>query len=90
MPSGDAGFFKLVLAACRSKTEFTLTSEDIPVGTATEKQMSSGGDMIASTLKKVIETGQPSFGIRLLHIIFKLTEPFSPAKTKVEHWPLEP
>ncbi len=70
-------------------TEFTLTSEDIPVGTATEKSMSSGGDMIANTLKSVVETGKPPFGIRLLHVLFKLTEPFSPAATKVEHWPLK-
>lgn len=70
-------------------TEFTLTAEDIPVGTATEKQMTSGGDMIAGVLKSVVETGKPSFGIRLLHVLFKLSEPFTPAKTKVEHWPLE-
>ncbi len=69
-------------------TEFTLTSEEIPVGTATEKQMKSGGDMITNTLKHIIETGKPSLGIRLLHVVFRLTEPFSPAKTKVEHWPL--
>ncbi len=69
-------------------TEFTLTSENIPVGTATEKQMVPGANMITGTLKSVIETGRPAFGIRMLHILFKLTEPFSPAKTKVEHWPL--
>ena len=76
------------LEAVDGGTEFTLTSEEIPAGTATEKQMTSGADMITSTLKHVIETGKPSLGIRLLHIIFRLTEPFSPAKTKVEHWPL--
>jgi len=70
-------------------TEFTLTSEDIPVGTATEKQMISGGDMIVNTLKSVVETGRPSLGIRLLHVLFRLTEPFSPASTKIEQWPLE-
>ena len=69
-------------------TEFTLTSEEIPVGTATAKQMISGGDMITGTLKHVVETGKPSLGTRMLHIIFKLSEPFSPAKTKIEHWPL--
>ena len=69
-------------------TEFTLISEDIPIGTATEKQMTSGGDMIANTLKKVVETGKPAFGVRMLHVLFRLMEPFSPAKTKIEHWPL--
>ena len=69
-------------------TEFTLTSEEIPVGTQTEKQMVPGADMITSTLKHVLEHGKPSLGIRALHVIFKLTEVFSPAKTKVEHWPL--
>jgi len=68
--------------------EFTLISEDMPVGTKTEKQMRSGGDMIVKVLKDIVEKGQPSFGIRLLFGLFKLLEPISPAKCKVENWPL--
>lgn len=70
-------------------TEFTLISEDMPVGTKTEQQMSSGGDMIANTLKAVVETGKPSFGVRLLHVLFKVMEPFSKKSTSVDQWPLD-
>ena len=69
--------------------EFTLTSEDIPVGTTTEKQMVSGGDMICTILKQVVEDGRPAFGYRLLHILFRVMEPFSKKSTSVDEWPLE-
>ena len=69
--------------------EFTLTSEDMPVGTKTESQMRSGGDMIANTLKAMIETGKPPFGIRMLHVIIALTEIFTPAGSRVENWPMK-
>ncbi len=69
--------------------DFTLTISDLPVGTKTAKQMLQGGVMIAGTLKSVIETGKPSFGTRLLFILFKLMEPMSPKKCKSEHWPID-
>ena len=69
--------------------EFTLTAEDIPVGTKTEKEMVPGGKMIVNTLKAVVENGRPAVGMRLLHVIFKLTEPFSPARTRLDAWPLD-
>ena len=68
--------------------EFTLISEDIPVGTKTEKQMRSGANLIVKVLKDTIEKGQPSLGVRMLFGLFKLLEPMSPAKCKVENWPL--
>jgi len=69
-------------------TEFTLTSEEVPADTKTENQMRSGGDMISNTLKSIVESGKPPLGIRMLHVIFKLTEFMAQASTKVEHWPL--
>ena len=69
--------------------EFTLLSEEIPAGTKTAKQMVPGSDMIVKTLKAVVENGRPGLGVRLLHVIFKLTEPFSPANTRVEAWQLD-
>lgn len=68
--------------------EFTLISEDLPVGTKTAKQMAAGGEMIVNTLKDIVEKGRPSFGIRLLHGIIGVMEPFTPKKCKVENWPL--
>jgi len=69
--------------------EFTLTSEDMPAGTRTEKYMRSGGDMITSTMKAVIETGRPPVSIGLMHLMMRLMRPFTPAKCRVENWPLE-
>lgn len=68
--------------------EFTLILEDVPAGTKTAKQMTQGGTMIVNTLKAIIETGRPSFGTRLLYVLFKIMEPFSPKRTRSENWPL--
>ncbi len=68
--------------------QFTLTIEDLPVGTKTAKQMVQGGKMITSTLKSVIETGKPGFGTRMLFVVFKLMAPMTPGKCKSEHWPI--
>jgi len=69
--------------------EFTLTSEDIPAGTKTEKDMRRGGDFIVKTLKQIVETGKPALGTRILYGLFGLLGFMTPAKCKVEHWPLQ-
>lgn len=69
--------------------EFTLTSEDVPAGTKTAKDMTRGGDFIVSTLKQVIETGKPALGTRMLYVVFGLLSFITPAKSRSEHWPLE-
>ena len=43
--------------------------------------MNQGSDMIVKTLKAIVETGKPPFGIRMLYIMFKMMEPFSPEKS---------
>ncbi len=68
--------------------EFTLTVERMPKGTKTEKQMTQGGRMIVNTLKSIVETGRPSFGVRMLYVLFALLEPVSPRRCRTEHWPL--
>ena len=69
--------------------QFTLTIENLPAGTKTAKQMTQGGKLIVNTLQRVIETGRPSLGIRMLYLLFKLLAPLSPARCKSEHWPLD-
>jgi hypothetical protein len=70
--------------------EFTMTLDDLPKGTKTAKQMMQGGTMIVNSLKAIVETGRPAFGIRLLYnFVFPLTEPFSPRVTRSENWPLD-
>jgi len=69
--------------------EFTLTVTEAPQGTKTAKQMKQGGSMIVNTLKAVIETGRPSFGTRMLFVLFKVLEPISPKRCRSENWPLD-
>jgi hypothetical protein len=70
--------------------EFTLISEDVAVGTKTEKAMRQGGDFIVKTLKQIVETGRPSLGTRMLYVVFTALGPLmTSAKSKSEHWPLE-
>jgi len=69
-------------------TLFTLTIEDLPAGTKTAKDMTRGGTLIVNTLKAVIETGRPRFGIRMLYVLFKLMAPFSPKRCRSSNWPL--
>lgn len=69
--------------------EFTLTSEDIPPGTKTAKDMGRGGDFIVGTLKAVVEDGRPPLGTRLLFGVFGLIAPLmTPKKCRSENWPL--
>ena len=67
--------------------DFTLIAEDIPAGTKTAKQMQQGGQMIVNALKAIVETGRPPFGTRMLYVMFKLMEPFSPRRTLSGNWP---
>ncbi len=75
------------LKEVKDGVEFTLTCDDIPKATKTAKQMVQGGNMIVKTLKSIVETGRPSPGIRMLYIMFKVMEPFSPKSTRTENWP---
>ncbi len=68
--------------------EVTLTVENIPAGTGTEKEMMKGGDFILKNLKAIVETGRPPFGTRLMYAMFGALEFVLPARTKSENWPL--
>lgn len=70
-------------------TEFVLTIDDLPAGTKTAKQMTQGGPMIVNTLRAVIETGRPSFGTRMLFVLFKVMAPLTPKKCLSERWPVK-
>ncbi len=67
--------------------DFTLTIDDMPVGTKTAKDMTGGGKMIVNTLKSIVETGRPAFGIRMLYLMFKVMGPLmTPKRCRSEHW----
>lgn len=67
-------------------TEFTLTITDLDEETKTAKQMVQGATMILNTLKSVIETGKPSFGTRMLFVLFKVMP--APKRCRSENWPV--
>ena len=70
--------------------EFTLTSEDVVLGTKTAKDMERGGTFIVDTLKAVVEDGRPPLGTRLLYRLFALLGPLvTPKRCRSENWPLE-
>ncbi len=69
--------------------EYTLTHENMRPGTQTAKQMTQGAKMICNTVKNIVETGRPSFGVRLLYRVFALLAPLTPAKCRSENWPLD-
>lgn len=77
------------LKAVDNGTEFTLTTENVPAGTKTEKSMAQGGTFITQNLKSFIESGHPTTSGRMVLFMIKLMTPFSPAAAKIEHWPYE-
>ncbi|MCO6458720.1 MAG: SRPBCC domain-containing protein [Pirellulaceae bacterium] len=70
-------------------TELTLTSEEVPVGTKTEKYMGQGGEIIVQTLKAMLETGKPPFKARMIMFMNGLTAFLTPRKCLSVHWPLD-
>lgn len=77
------------LKSIEGGTEFTLTSENVPPGTKTAKQMDAGGKLIVQTLKVYVETGRPAFISRLIGWVNRLSGPFSPRRCRSENWPFE-
>ena len=69
--------------------EVTLTVDDLPPGTQTEKEMSRGGDFILRNLKAIVETGRPPLGTRLMYAMFGAMEFVLPKRTRTADWPLE-
>jgi hypothetical protein len=69
--------------------EVTLTVDDMPVGTKTEKEMAKGGDFILANLKAIVEKGRPPLGTRLMYAMMGAMEFMLPRRTRTTHWPLE-
>jgi uncharacterized protein YndB with AHSA1/START domain len=68
--------------------EYSMVIDGMQPGTKTAKQMKQGSNLILNTVKRLVETGRPSFGVRMLYVLFKVLEPLSPKKTRAENWPL--
>jgi uncharacterized protein YndB with AHSA1/START domain len=74
------------LKEVKGGVEFTLITDDLEEGTETAKQMKSGGKMICDCLKAIVEKGDVPFGVRMMFVMFKLMEPFTPKKSLSENW----
>ena len=70
------------------EVELTLTTDNVPVGTKTAKQMKQGGTFIVNNLKAIVETGKATFGARMLFVLFKLLEPLNPKRVLSTNWPV--
>lgn len=70
-------------------TEFTLTTEQVPAGTKSEKSMHQGGQFITKTLKSYVETGRPHLGARMLLRLIGLMGFMTPKRCLSSNWPLE-
>jgi uncharacterized protein YndB with AHSA1/START domain len=69
--------------------EVTLTVDDVPAGTKTERGMAKGGDFMLANLKAIVETGRPPLSTRLMYFAMGALEFMLPARTRTENWPLE-
>lgn len=74
------------LKAVPGGTELTLISEALE-GTKTAK-MAGSGPFIVGNIKAQSETGRPTLAARLLLRLSPLAGLFTPARCRVEHWPL--
>ncbi len=69
-------------------TEFTLITENVPIGSKTEKSMVPGGKFITDNLKAVVETGKPAFSGRMVMMLNPVLSFFMvPKRCRLEHWP---
>lgn len=68
--------------------EVSLIVENIPVGTRTAKEMTSGATLILNTLKAVVETGRPAFGTRVMYWLMGAMTFVLPKRCRAEAWPL--
>ena len=69
--------------------EVSLIVDNLPVGTRTAKEMTSGGPMILRTLKAVVETGRPTIGIRVMYWLMARMSFVLPKRCRAEVWPLQ-
>lgn len=69
--------------------EYTLTSEEIPVGTQTEKKMKQGGAFITKTLKGLVENGKPPMSSRMILTMIKLFSWRISKRCLSENWPID-
>ena len=69
-------------------TEFCLITENIPVGSKSEKSMASGAKFIVENLKAYVETGKVTIGARMMLAMYRIMAPMTPKSMNSDNWPL--
>jgi len=68
-------------------TEFCLITENILIDSKSEKSMADGAKFIVENFKAYVETGNVTFGARLMLGMFRIMAPFTPKSMSAENWP---
>ena len=76
------------IAVVGDGVEVTLTVNDLPAATQTEREMARGATMILSSLKAVLETGRPAFSTRFMYALFARIGFLLPKRTRTDNWPM--
>ncbi|MGD9801226.1 MAG: SRPBCC domain-containing protein, partial [Parvularculaceae bacterium] len=70
-------------------TEFSLITENVPAASKSEKSMDAGAKFIVENFKAFVETGNVTFGARIMNGVYALMGPIMPKRLRAENWPLE-
>lgn len=69
--------------------EFSLITENVPIGSKTEKSMAQGGPFIIKNLKSLAETGKAAMSGRMVVWMAPMMGLLTPKVCKIENWPLK-
>jgi len=70
-------------------TEFCLITENIVAGSRSEKSMADGARFIVRNFKAYVETGNVTFGARMMLAMLKIMAPLTPKSMRAENWPAD-
>lgn len=70
-------------------TEFSLITENVLIGSKSEKSMADGSKFIVENFKAYVETGKVTFGARMMLGLMALFAPMAPKAMHIENWPFE-
>lgn len=69
--------------------EFLLITENIVLGSISEKSMDGGAKFIVANFKTFVETGRVAFGTRMTLAVMGLMAPLAPKALHAGNWPLK-
>ncbi len=87
--SDPASTVTYLLSEKNGGTEFSLITENVLAGSKSEKSMASGSKFIVENFKAYMETGQVTFGARMMLGMYSFMAPLAPKSMSAENWPLD-